>query len=45
VVRKQFQIRVANKFAALENLKMIARTYIGLGKTSMRIPKHQLKRA
>jgi len=41
-VREQYHIKTSNRFAALENLKMIGRTYKGLGKTFKRISKPQL---
>jgi len=35
-VRKQYQVKISKRFAALENL-MLARTLIGLGKTLNKI--------
>ena len=43
-VRKQYQIVITNKFAALENLSD-ARTHIGLGITLNRISKPQVETA
>jgi len=42
-VRKQFQIKISNMFAALENLND-SKVIIRLGKTLKRISKPQLKR-
>jgi len=42
-VRKQYHIKTSNRFAALENLKMVSRTQIGLGKTFKSTSKPQLK--
>ena len=42
-VRKQFQIKISNRFAALENLND-RKVIIRLGKTLKGISKHQLKR-
>jgi hypothetical protein len=41
-VRKQYQIQISNRFAALENLNV--RTQIGLWRILKIIPKPQLKR-
>ena len=43
-VKKQFQIKISNMFAALENLND-SEVIIRLGKTLKRISKPQLKRA
>jgi hypothetical protein len=36
-VRKQYQLEISNRFATLQNLKVMASTYIGLGRTLKRI--------
>jgi hypothetical protein len=41
-VRKQYQIEITNRFAALENVR--TRTLIGLGKALKKISKPQLQR-
>jgi len=42
-VKKQYQINMSNRFAALENLSD-SKDIIGLGRTLRRISKSQLKR-
>jgi hypothetical protein len=42
-VRKQYQIKISNRFAALENLS-VSEDIKGLGKTLKRVSKSQLKR-
>ena len=42
-VRKQYQIIISKRLAALENLKMIVRTQIGLGKKLKRTSKSQAR--